>query len=160
MFHTALRRDPIFLVREMVRSIRSARKQHESFQELIRDGNKKEWFKAKVPPLQLLRDVRTRWDSVYFMIQWARVLQDVSFYYFTNGSSLITIQALDYFFSLPLHQDIVTLKLSRVEWKVLQDLEFVLKVRGDNLFQCYQSWLIIDPSWCSNGPRRRGNTNA
>jgi hypothetical protein len=33
----------------------------------------------ELPSLQLIRDVETRWSSVYFMIKRARILQKVCF---------------------------------------------------------------------------------
>ena len=54
----------------------------------IIDGNERKWFSlktgngkcelVKVPKLQPLRDVKTRWDSVYMMLQRLRVLRPVS----------------------------------------------------------------------------------
>jgi hypothetical protein len=47
----------------------------DAFDDVITNGNSKGWFKAGQPlkvvqlkRLQLLRDVRTRWDSEYYML--------------------------------------------------------------------------------------------
>ncbi|KAI5981022.1 hypothetical protein EDD15DRAFT_2160282, partial [Pisolithus albus] len=52
------------------------------------------------------------WDSIYFMINRLRVLQ----------------QALDYFFKLPAQRDIADYKLEELEWLILQDIELVLEI--------------------------------
>jgi len=59
-------------------------KRREAFDEVVRDGNRKGWFKAGQPPkavllkeLQLLRDVRTQWDSVYLMLNRLREMRPV-----------------------------------------------------------------------------------
>ena len=62
----------------------------EGFRRFIQDRNKRNWFFARdesgkrcpveVPVLQLLRDVKTRWDSVYTMLEHLRQLQPVSLF--------------------------------------------------------------------------------
>jgi hypothetical protein len=76
-FEQAVSRDPIALGRNIVRTFRSSGQRRDSFMEAIRDGNAKGYFKVK--ELQLLRDVKTRWDSVYLMLQRLRELQPVSY---------------------------------------------------------------------------------
>ena len=83
-FTDALKRDPIALGRNIVRILRGSGQRRDGFDELIREGNKKGWFEGGNPPttiqlkhLQLLHDVRTRWDSVYFMIKRLRELRPV-----------------------------------------------------------------------------------
>ena len=68
--------------------LRSSDQCKEGFRRFIQDGNEWNWFSEKsqsgkrrpvqVPELQLLRDVKTRWDSVYIMLQCLRVLRPVS----------------------------------------------------------------------------------
>jgi hypothetical protein len=65
--------DPIALGCAVVRAIRASGSRREAFDDVIKDGNAKKWFKdgkkiLKVESLQLLRDVCTRWDSVYYML--------------------------------------------------------------------------------------------
>lgn len=66
--------DPIAHARKVVRAIRSSGMRHDAFEEVILNGNDKGWFKnadglvVKIPFLQLLRDVLTRWDSVCHML--------------------------------------------------------------------------------------------
>ena len=80
----ALESNPIGLGREVVRSIRVSGKRREGFEDTISDGNKKGWFKMGQPPqpvqlkqLQLLRDVRSRWDSVYYLLNRLREMRPV-----------------------------------------------------------------------------------
>jgi len=83
-FEEAVKRDPIALGRAVVRSIRASGQRRQNFEETIKDGNDKHWFGADangkhvvVPSLQLLRDVKTRWDSVYGMISRLREMRPV-----------------------------------------------------------------------------------
>jgi hypothetical protein len=77
--------NPIGLGRTVVRSIRASGLRRDSFDEVVINGNAKQWFKAgtppqvvKIQPLQLLRQVRTRWDSVYYMANRLREMRPVS----------------------------------------------------------------------------------
>ena len=70
--------------RAVVRAIRGSGSCRDAFDEVIKDGNAKGWFKEGRPPkivkvkqLQLLRDVCTRWDSVYKMLTRLRDLRPV-----------------------------------------------------------------------------------
>jgi hypothetical protein len=87
-FEEAVRRDPIALGRAVVRSIRASGQRRQNFEETIKDGNSKHWFGLNdkgehlvVPCLQLLRDVKTRWDSVYGMISRLREMRPVFIYF-------------------------------------------------------------------------------
>ena len=86
---SAFQRDPIAVCRDVVRIIRSSGQRREAFEELREQGNIKGWWgytvdsEGKKHPkvkerLQLLCDVRTRWDSLYYMIQRARINRGVS----------------------------------------------------------------------------------
>ncbi|KAF8477625.1 hypothetical protein DFH94DRAFT_634370, partial [Russula ochroleuca] len=66
----------------------------------------------KVKPLQLLQDVSTRWDLVYFMINRLRELQP----------------AVDHFLTLPNHSDLAKFRITLQEWKVMEDFEMILSV--------------------------------
>ena len=66
----------------VVRAIRGSGMRRDTFKEVIKNGNANKWFKegSKVvvlKELELLRDVRTRWDSVYQMLNRLRELQPV-----------------------------------------------------------------------------------
>lgn len=74
-YEQALARDPIAMARAAIRAIRVSGARREAFAAVINDGNKDGRFKdpitgnvVQLKPLQLLRDVPTRWDSVYYMI--------------------------------------------------------------------------------------------
>jgi hypothetical protein len=76
--------NPIVLARAVVRAIRGSGLRRDAFDEVIKNGNDKGWFKegrplkiVKVKQQQLLRDVRTRWDSVYKMLTRLRDLRPV-----------------------------------------------------------------------------------
>ena len=87
-YEDAVKRDPIARGLNIVRVLRSSGQRREAFQEVIQDGNARGWFRVgdqtvQLRPLQLLRDVKTRWDSVYFMIKHLHELHPVCNYYFT-----------------------------------------------------------------------------
>jgi len=91
-FEDAVKRDPIALGRAVVRSIRASGQRRQNFEETIKDGNIKHWFGLNdegehiaVPFHQLLRDVKTQWDSVYAMISRLREMRPVLFLFlFSN----------------------------------------------------------------------------
>lgn len=81
-------RDPIALGRAVVRSIRASGQHRQNFEDTIKDGNNKHWFGLNdkgehivLPSHQLLRDVKTRWDSVYGMINRLHEMRLVLFIY-------------------------------------------------------------------------------
>ena len=89
---TLIMSNPIARTRSAVKVIRGSGQHREAFDEVITNGNAKGWFKqgeppiiVQVKPLQLLQDVRTRWDSVYHMLKRLRemclVLSDISYPY-------------------------------------------------------------------------------
>jgi hypothetical protein len=74
-FEEAAKQDPIALGGAVVWSIHASGQRCQNFEETIKDGNVKHWFGTNlegefivVPFLQLLQDVKTRWDSVYSMM--------------------------------------------------------------------------------------------
>ena len=77
----AIARDTISHARTVVRVIRGSGMRRDAFDDVITNGNSKGWFKAGQPlkvvqlkRLQLLRDVQTRWDSEYYMLNRLRDL--------------------------------------------------------------------------------------
>ena len=85
-YEEAITRDPIALSRAVVRVIRASGTRRDAFDDVIVNGNAKGWFRQGRPPndrviavkqLQLLRDVRTRWDSLYYMLNRLRELRPV-----------------------------------------------------------------------------------
>lgn len=79
----AVRDGPIAHGRDIVRAIRSSGQRRANFKQAIISGNEQEWFVdeetgiVKLPVVELLRDVKTRWDSSYYMINRLRTLQQV-----------------------------------------------------------------------------------
>lgn len=82
-----IKRDPLRRARKVIRLLRSSDQRRDGFRDFIRDGNRRNWFfkktdddrtLVKVPEVQPLRDVKTRWDSVYLMLERLRQLRPVS----------------------------------------------------------------------------------
>ena len=80
--------DPLRHAQRVIHLLCSSDNHRTKFQKIIVDGNKLSLFMKKdgdgnqvkdnVPELQLLRDVKTRWDSVYMMLLRLRQLRPVS----------------------------------------------------------------------------------
>ncbi|KAF9222874.1 hypothetical protein BS17DRAFT_652152, partial [Gyrodon lividus] len=66
----------------------------------------------RLPEVQLLHNVKTRWDSTYYMINHLRALQ----------------QVVSYFLDAPHNTDISDHKMLPLGWEVLQDMEVVLEI--------------------------------
>ena len=97
-FEEACRRDPIALGRDIVRALRASGQRRELFDDIVKDGNEKGHFRVgenpspvTLPQLQLLHDVRTRWDSVFFMIKRLRIMRPVSFHVCSTPTSLANL---------------------------------------------------------------------
>ncbi|EDR07026.1 uncharacterized protein LACBIDRAFT_328295 [Laccaria bicolor S238N-H82] len=71
-----------------------------------------EQYVPQVKQAQLIRDMKVRWDSLYFMINRFRKLR----------------LAVEYFLSLPVNRELAKLRLTDMEWTVLQDFEIILGV--------------------------------
>lgn len=72
-FNAACAQDPITRLRKIVMAIRSSGQRRDALMAWIETGNKSGLFVYQNRPVQieakqLLRDVRTRWDSTYLMI--------------------------------------------------------------------------------------------
>lgn len=78
-----LKRDPVRRARVVVRTVRSSGQRKDEFLSMIKTGNKKGSFKDQqgnqvvVKELQLLRDVRHRWSSLYVMLERLQELHPV-----------------------------------------------------------------------------------
>ena len=83
-----IKHDPLKRARRVIRLLRSSDQCKERFREFIQVRNEWSWFTqidgdgkrvtVHVPNLQPLRDVKTRWDSVYLMLERLRALRPVS----------------------------------------------------------------------------------
>ena len=136
----AVARDPIALGRNVVRVIRASGKRREAFNEVIQNGNTRGWFVVgespkqstiTIKPKELLRDVVTRWDSVYHMLNRLREMRPVRFPTLINSLVInkSTWQAIDHFLALPNYSDLAKYRITPQEWAIMQDLEFILSVR-------------------------------
>ncbi|KIL54972.1 hypothetical protein M378DRAFT_18367 [Amanita muscaria Koide BX008] len=112
-----MKRDPVKRARKLVRLLRSSNQRKRGLQSLIEVGNERGWFSdsegnvIQVPALQPLQDVKTRWDSVYFMLQRLRALRP----------------AIDKFINDELHK-FKDYKLSESDWEIIEGLEAVLDI--------------------------------
>ena len=85
---TGIQRDPLSHARKVVRLLRSSDQRREGFRDFIKGGNQSSLFigtdednnriTIEVPELELLRDVKTRWDSVFLMLRCLWQLRPVS----------------------------------------------------------------------------------
>ncbi|KAF9219985.1 hypothetical protein BS17DRAFT_661921, partial [Gyrodon lividus] len=66
----------------------------------------------RLPEVQLLCNVKTRWDSTYYMINCLHALR----------------QVVSYFLDAPCNTNIADHKMLPLGWEVLQDMEVVLEV--------------------------------
>jgi hypothetical protein len=95
-WYTGLKRDPIKRARRIVFIVRSSDQRKQAFKNVIDTGNQSGWFRShkneviELPHLELLRDVKTRWDSVYCMIERLLVLRPVSVHLY--GHHIIKIR--------------------------------------------------------------------
>ena len=86
-FQEGVQRDPIALGCVVVRTIRASGQRREHFKNVIREGNTQKHFfigdrvEIIVPELELLQDVQTRWDLIFFMISCLRVMRPVSHFF-------------------------------------------------------------------------------
>ncbi|KAN0111558.1 hypothetical protein V8E52_008389, partial [Russula decolorans] len=116
-WYIGLKRDPIKRARRIVHIVRSSDQRKQAFKKVINTRNHSGWFRShdneviELPDLELLRDVKTRWDSVYCMIERLLVLRP----------------AIDFFFSMKVH-GLTEYKLTDLDWELLDALYAVLAV--------------------------------
>ena len=117
-FLEAVEKNPVALGHNIVRIIRASGLRRDEFDKIIVTGNLQQWFKSpsgtviQIPEVQLLRDVRTRWDSIFYMLNQLLALR----------------LAIECFLSLPAQKDLVGFKMTDMEWFVLQEFENILDV--------------------------------
>ena len=101
----ALQCDPIALGCDIVRIIRSSSLCCEGFGNTIVTANQMSWFTneegepIQLPILELLHDVKTCWDSIYYMINRLRTLRQVFYMYAVCCPFLILTPRLSMFSS-------------------------------------------------------------
>ena len=77
----ALAMDPVSLGHNIVHIIRASSQHRKGFHDTIINGNANEWYTGnatKLPVIELLRDIKTRWDSIFFMINQLHAVRLVS----------------------------------------------------------------------------------
>ena len=88
-----LRHNPLKHAQRLIHFLQASDQHKKLLHTVIEEGNKRSWFTMKdkqgkhvvidVPQLQLLRDLKIRWDSVYLMLDRLMSLRPVS--YITRG---------------------------------------------------------------------------
>ena len=77
----AIHSKPLDKVHSLVRAICASGLWHDTFQERIKVGNEQGWYKyppeMKVPLVELLHEVVTRWDTLLFLLNRLRILRPV-----------------------------------------------------------------------------------
>jgi hypothetical protein len=86
LYLAAVKDCPISLGRDTVHTIHASGLRRDEFMDVVKDGNRRGWFKSngqvvQVPENELLQDVRTRWDSVFYMINCLRAMHLVSYWH-------------------------------------------------------------------------------
>ncbi|KAI6021163.1 hypothetical protein EDC04DRAFT_2607287 [Pisolithus marmoratus] len=119
----ALESDLISLGRSIVQSLHASGQWQDVFKAYIIEGNQNGYWdtedangtptgkKMQIDVLQLLHDITTHWDSVYYMICHLCYLH----------------QPINTFFEHLNNKDLKKYKLSKMQWKVLQDFELILE---------------------------------
>ena len=98
----AIRRDPLRRARKLINFLRSSSQRKEGLSDIIKEGNASNRFIGpnesgsdlvvfKVPEVQLLKDVKTRWDSVFLMLRCLRQLRPVGLSWRSDVRGLLNI---------------------------------------------------------------------
>ena len=136
MYEQAFACDPIAMAWAAIWAIRVSGAHRDAFTAVIRDGNMDGRFKdpdtgtiMRISPLQLLWDVPSRWDSVYYMICCFWYLHLVSGRVnLTFCMTYVYQQAVDNLL-VQLHlPELAKYRLAKKEWEVLQDFEVILSI--------------------------------
>lgn len=127
-FEEAAARDPVGLARRLVRVLRASHSRRVAFQASLRTGNEKKYFDLE--PRELLRDVATRWDSTYMMIErllHLRLVSNVLCLYFYSLTS--TSQGIEDFLRQDANKNLRKYSLTPMEWDILGHVGVILEVR-------------------------------
>ncbi|GBE83500.1 hypothetical protein SCP_0505510 [Sparassis crispa] len=118
-FEQAAARDLIALECGIIHSVCSSGQRKEHFEDIVKEGNAKNYFFAgeppvviKVTPKQLIADVQTQWDSTWHMLHRLRELHPV-----LNASD-----------NHLMNRQLACFRLSLIEWEVLKEFEVMLKI--------------------------------
>jgi len=93
----ALAKDPVTLGHDIVHIIHASGQHHKGFCDTIINGNVNQWYMGnptQVPVVELLHDVKTRWDLIYFMINQLRAVRLVGFSCFIQVYTLTCLPRL------------------------------------------------------------------
>ena len=80
---TKIKRDPVKRARKVIRAVRASGQRREALSAIIKSGNQTGLFqdeygdRMQVKDVQLIKDVRHRWDSLYLMLSRLELLQQV-----------------------------------------------------------------------------------
>ncbi|KAG9310337.1 hypothetical protein JVU11DRAFT_9467 [Chiua virens] len=112
----ALTKNPVTLGHDIICIICASGQHRKGFRNTIINANANQWYtgaSTQVPVAELLHNMKSRWDSIYFMI---------------NQLCAVHL-AINSFLSLPCgpNDELSQHKLTPMEWEVLQDLEVVLE---------------------------------
>ncbi|KIM73907.1 hypothetical protein PILCRDRAFT_80649, partial [Piloderma croceum F 1598] len=67
---------------------------------------------VELPLVQLLRDIITRWDTVYYMVRRLHEMHP----------------AIEHFLAMPVNRDLAKHRMTDMEWSVLLDVQVVLEI--------------------------------
>ncbi|KIM66647.1 hypothetical protein SCLCIDRAFT_110217 [Scleroderma citrinum Foug A] len=114
----AVKRNPLGLRHDIVHAIHASGLQHDKFDKIVVTGNLQQWFRSpagevvQLPEAQLLRDIKTQWDSIFYMLNHLLALH----------------LAIDCFLSLPVQKDLANFKMVDMEWLILQEYAKILEI--------------------------------
>ncbi|KAH8073394.1 ribonuclease H-like domain-containing protein, partial [Cristinia sonorae] len=114
LYAAALKRDPISLTRKLVKVLRSSWGRRQGLRDTIADGNRRQFFRdgKEIKHQELLRDVDTRWSSLFLMIN--RLIE--------------LYEAIDTYLNKAEQRSIRNHALSDMELRVLLDIRQLLHV--------------------------------
>ena len=100
LYINVVKKDPIKHSHNIVHTVCASSLCHQAYQTTIIHGNAmKVWFNeegewTELLLLELLQDVKSHWDSIYFMINHLRVMQQVRALIIINETCSLTIHCL------------------------------------------------------------------